>query len=303
MYNEALQQYDLYLKSGRVAAPYASLDRARILMDFGQPQTAAVEAQAGLNAGLPSASRRSFVLITAQSYEKAGALADALRWYQTLYDVSPGDQPLALQRMAAIKQAQGNPDYTNDLIRIMGGYPTTQAALDTLNDFIAKNVAVDPYLKGLVYYRHNDYDNAEPALRARVDAAPEAADSAEAYYFLAAIVESKGDYAGAQAYYAKVVSLNPSSGLADDALWWRGRLLEDDGKSADAQALYNQIVTTYPNSSWAADAAFRRGLLPYRANAYRDAASVWAGGIATAGDADSASAPDLLAGQSPAPGG
>ena len=66
MYGEALSEYSLYVQSGRTATPYAYLDRARILMDQGQPLTAASEAQIGLNT-VPSGSRRTFVLITAQS--------------------------------------------------------------------------------------------------------------------------------------------------------------------------------------------------------------------------------------------
>ncbi len=284
MFNEALSEYNLYIQSGRAATPYANLDRARILMDFGQPQTAASEAQIGLNT-VPVASRRAFVLIAAQAYEKAGAFADALTWYQRLYDTSPGDQPLALSRIAAIKQSQGNTDYLNDLARLMGGFPSTQQALDTLKDMLAKGQAVDAYVRGLVYYRHNDYDNAEPALLEKIKASPNDPGSAEAYYYEAAILESKGNFADAQTDYAKVVSLNPQSGLADDALWWRGRLLEDDGKLADAAALYSTIVTQYPASSWAADAAFRKGELSYHAGNYKDAAGIWADGLNSVSDA------------------
>ncbi|HXH23169.1 MAG TPA: transglycosylase SLT domain-containing protein [Dehalococcoidia bacterium] len=286
MYAEALQQYDLYVKSGRAGLPYAYLDRARILMDFGQPLAAASEAQTGLAAGVPAAARSAFNLVTAQAYEKAGAFGDALRAYQVLFESSPGDQPLALSRMAAIKAAQGNTAAANDdLVRLMAGYPTTQLALDTVKDFEARGVAVDGYIRDLVYYRHNDYARAEPALRERINAAPESPSSAEAYYFLAAILESKGDTAGAQTLYSKVVSLNPQSSLADDALWWRGRILEDEGKRADAQAVYNLIAQNYPQSSWAADAAFRRGMLSYRASDHRQAANIWGEGIALVSDA------------------
>jgi soluble lytic murein transglycosylase len=285
MFNEALQQYDLYIESGRAAVPYARLDRARILMDFGQPLTAATEAQAGLAAGVPAGSRSTFNLITAQAYEKAGALADALRAYQVLFDTSPGDQPRALAAMAAIKTAQGNPaGAADDLARLMGGYPTTQLALDTLRDFESRGAPVDPYIRGLVYYRHNDYTRAEPPLRERITAAPEDPAGAEAYYFLAAILESRGELAPAQVNYAKVVSLNPQSGLADDALWWRGRLLEDEGKHTEAQALYNIIASSYPQSAFAADAAFRRGILSYRAQDYRGAANIWGEGLGLTSD-------------------
>jgi soluble lytic murein transglycosylase-like protein/TolA-binding protein len=282
MFNEALSEYDLYIQSGRPASPYAYLDKARILMDFGQPATAAVEAQKGLDS-VPSGARRAFVLIAAQSYEKAGDFANATQWYQRLFDTSAGDQPLALSRIAAIKQAQGL-DASADLARLMSGYPTSQLALDALNGYLSRGQSIDPYIRGLVFYRHNDYDKAEPAFLEKINSAPDDPGSAEAYYFEAAILESKGKFDDAQADYARVVALNPDSTVADDALWWRGRLLEDDGKLSDAQAVFARIVNDYPNSSWADDAAFRRGELSYHDGKYSEAASIWAQGLASATD-------------------
>jgi soluble lytic murein transglycosylase-like protein/TolA-binding protein len=281
MYTEAVGQYDLYIQSGRPATPYAYLDKARILMDQGQPQQAASDAQVGLSAGLPVSSRRTFTLITAQSYEKAGDFANALAWYQRLFDQSPGDQPLALSRMAAIKQAQGA-DNSAEQTTLMLQYPTSQQALDTLSDLLAKGRSVDPYIRGLVYYRHNDYEKAEPAFQERIKAAPDDASSADAYYFEAAIQESRANVDEAKADYAKVAALNPASSLADDALWWRGRLLEAEGNLADARAAYSRIVTDYTSSSWAPDAAFRLGELDYHAGNFRDAAAAWAQSAATA---------------------
>jgi soluble lytic murein transglycosylase len=285
MYNEALQQYDLYIQSGRIAAPYANLDRARILMDFGEPLTAASEAQIGLNANLPSVSKPTFVLIAAQSYEKAGVFADALRLYQTLYDTSPANQPRALSRIAAIKQSQGDPGYSDDLVRLMANFPATQLALETLGSLDAAGRPVDSYIRGLVHYRHNDYAKAEPAFRERIAASPNDPASAESYYYLAAILESRGQMAEALDLYARVTALNPASGLADDALWWRGRILEDSGRTEEARGLYSTIVSSYPSSSWAADAAFRPGMLAYRSGNYREAANIWGQGLFNLADA------------------
>ncbi|HEY7269505.1 MAG TPA: tetratricopeptide repeat protein, partial [Dehalococcoidia bacterium] len=284
MFNEALSEYNLYIQSGRPATVYAYLDRARILMDQGQPSTAAAEAQRGLDV-VPKAAQRTFVLIAAQSYEKAGDFANALTWYQKLYDTSPGDQPLALQRMSAIKQIQGG-DYISDLQKLMANFPSTQAALDTLKDFQTKGIAVDAFVKGLVYYRHNDYDSAEPFFQAQIGAAPNDASSAGAYYYEAAILESKDKIPDAEADYAKVVTLDPNNNttLADDALWWRGRLLEADGDLTGAATLFARIVSDFPSSSWAADAAFRRGELSYHSGKYQEAAGIWADGLKAVSD-------------------
>ncbi len=286
--DDALKQYDLYIQSGRPAAAYAYLDRARLLLDAGQPDVAANEAQLGLNASIPSAARRTYQLFIAQAYERAGLPDEARRWYQTLFDSSPvmNDQALALSRIAAIKQAQGDPTSAADYQRLLAQFPTTPQALSALTDLLAKGEAIDAYVRGLVYYRQNDYTKAAAAFADKVTAVPEAAASAESYYYLAAIYESRGQGADAQDGYAHAFRLNPQSFIADDALWWRARLLEDDGRLTDAAALYAQLIAGYPSSPFVADAAFRRGLLPYRAGRYRDAAAAWAEGLASVTDPD-----------------
>lgn len=284
--DQALAQFDAYVASGRVAAPYAQYDRALALLDLGQPVAAASAAQNGSFAGLPGASRRSFLLLIAQSYEKAGSSSEAIRWYQSLFDASPGDQPLALSKVAAIKRSAGDSSYASDYQRLMAGYPITPQALAALNDLLARGESVDAYVKGLVFYRNNDYTKAEPAFREKIATGPDLAASAESYYYLAAVLESKGLVQDAITNYARAQTLNPASSIADDALWWRGRLLEDDNRLTEAATVYAQLLTSYPNSSWAADAAFRRGMLAYRRGAYSEAASTWSAGRAAVTDPD-----------------
>src|SRR5439155_8079475 len=67
----ALAQFDAYVQSGRPAAPYAQYDRALALLDLCQPMNAALAAQNGLATNLPAAAKRSFMLLVAQSYERA----------------------------------------------------------------------------------------------------------------------------------------------------------------------------------------------------------------------------------------
>jgi soluble lytic murein transglycosylase len=287
MWQQSLEQYDAYIASGRPAVPYALLDRGRVLMELDRHAEAATSITNGLAQGVPPSQKRAFVLATAQAQERAGALNDAIRSYNQLIDVSdlPGDEALALSRIAAIKKAQGNASWSDEWNRLLRNYPSTSQALNELNDAIARGDAVDPYVRGLIYYRNNDYTKAEPAFRAQITAQPDAPASAESYYYVGAILESRGDYEGAAANYTKTGSLNPQSFLADDALWWRARLLEDAGKLDEARPLYARIVTEYAGSSWAPEAAFRRGLLAYSGGKYQDAVNIWAEGLAAATDA------------------
>ncbi len=270
----ALQHYAVYIQSGRPAAPYASLDRARLLLES-SPGAAAVEAQQAYVSGLAPI-RPTAIFLTAQAYERAGNISEALRWYQTMLDYTPPlDRPLALFRIATLKKLGGDTTYVADLQRILASYPATGQAQIALNELESTGQAVDPYLRGLVYYRHNDYSKAQPAFEEKIAAAPEGRASAEAYYYLAAIKESQGDLATAISMYTKVLSLNPGSGVAPDSIWWRARLLEDDGKHNEANALYAQLARDYPLSGWAKEAGFRHGLVAYRAGRYSEAASAW----------------------------
>ncbi|HLF71467.1 MAG TPA: transglycosylase SLT domain-containing protein [Dehalococcoidia bacterium] len=282
LWAESLAQYDAYIASNRAALPYAYLDRSRDLVMLNQPVAAANSAQQGLNLGVPPGQRRAFILAIAQAYERAGSFSDAIRNYRNLIDTSDlaGDEALALSRIAAIKRDLNDPTYHDDIFRLVAGYPSTPQALQDMTDAIARGETFPPTVVGLVYYRNNDYTKAEPLFRQQIDAAPNAADSAEAYYYLAAVLESKSDFAGAKEDYATAAALNPASTIADDALWWRGRLLEDDGDRDGAGALYRRILNEYPNSTWASDAAFRVGLLPYRVGSYGAAGDAWVQALA-----------------------
>lgn len=269
---EALQQYDLYIQSGRPAVPYAQLDRARNLLSLNRAQEAATSAQTGLSIGVPGSQRTPFRSTIAQSYERAGLLSQAIAAYQELLDA---DGAFALAHIAEIKRNAGDPTAINDLLRLLGSYPATTTAFDELAKAANRGEVIPPVIAGIVYYRQNDYTRAEPKLREQISAAPNDRATAEAYYYLAAIQESKNEIDAALANYANAIATNPDSTIADDALWWRGRIAQDQGRSADAQALFARITNEYPNSTWASDAAFRRGLIDYDNKDYEDAAFTW----------------------------
>ena len=129
----------------------------------------------------------------AQDYERAGNLSQAIRSYNLLIEVtsSSADIAFALQRVASLKKLQGDPTARETQNRLLINYPSTTQALEELRSLLAANEPVSPYVRGLVYYRHNNYDSAEIAFREQLDGAPDDRASAEAAYYLAAIAESR----------------------------------------------------------------------------------------------------------------
>jgi soluble lytic murein transglycosylase len=275
MWEESLAQFDAYIATGRPATPYAHLDRNYILLELERPAESAQTLQTGLSLGVPASMERTYLLAIAQSYERAGRFGQAIDAYKTFINESglSGDVALALSRIVALKKLNNDPTFPVELHQLLAGYPGSPQALEVLED--AEPDGETPSVRGLIYYRHNDYTKAEPEFDAQVAAAPNAGESALAHYYLGAIYESRGDIDEALASYALVDQTDPASLLADDALWWRGRIDEQEGRLESAGALYARIVDEYPNSQFAADAAFRRGLLPYREDDYVTAAATW----------------------------
>ena len=277
-WDEALAQYDLYIASGRQAVPYAYLYRAAVLLERDEPLPAALSAQTGLGLGVPAGVRPDFILSAAESYEQADSFGDAISWYRELVTASgsASDNALALARIVAIKRDELYQSYEAERDELIVSYPRTQQALDVLGDALERGETIAPTDRGLVYYRHNDYTEAEPHFREQIAVAPAAPASAVAHYYLGAILESRQDGEGALTNYALVTHLNSTAFIAADSLWWQGRILEDQNRRDEAQALYGRIVAQYSSSIWAADAAFRHGMLAYDAGQYLEANGLWA---------------------------
>jgi tetratricopeptide (TPR) repeat protein len=210
MWPESLQQYDAYIASARPATPYAYLDRSAVLLELEQTSEAVTSVQTGLSYGVPDSQRRAFLLRIAEASERAGALGAAINSYRALVnDGLSGDVTLALSRIVALKRLQGDATYSDELTQLLVGYPSSAEALDNLEEALQLGDPVAATVRGLVYYRHNDYTKAEPEFQEQIALAPNAAESAEAYYYLAAIQESKDEIESALANYATATALNP----------------------------------------------------------------------------------------------
>ena len=288
MHTEALAQFDAYVRANGPATPYAQLDRSDALLALQRGVEAAQAAEQALELGIPVSLEPAFLLKSSQSFERVGDFEEAIDFYQRLAEQGgPSDTALALQRIASLKQLQGDATYTVERDRLLEEYPASQQALGVLQDAEAEGDPIDPAVHGLILYRHNEYTLAEPYFREQVEAEPESPESASAYYYLGAIRESRGNFEAALENYAAVDSVGPQSPLADDALWWRARIHENEGEQEEAATLYSRIVNDYQSSSFAADAGLRLGMLSYHEEDYDEAAQNWESDVSGADDAES----------------
>ncbi|HWC29703.1 MAG TPA: transglycosylase SLT domain-containing protein [Dehalococcoidia bacterium] len=283
MWAESLAQYDLYAETDRAALPYALLDRAQPLLALGRTPEAIASVQEGLNLGVPASQRSRFLLAIAQAHETSGALGEAIAAYRGLID-NGSEVTRSLSRIIDLKRQLGDGSYTTELTQLLGSYPGSAEALDNLKQAEQRGEPVLAVVRGLIHYRHNDYPTAEPAFKEQIALSPNALASAEAYYYLAAIQESRNEIPASLTNYTRATELNPQSPIADDALWWRARIHEIDGQLEQAGALYARIVNEYTNSQFYSDAAFRNGMLKYRAGDFVTASTLWSQGAAAISD-------------------
>jgi soluble lytic murein transglycosylase len=277
LWQESVVQYDAYIATARPGAAYAYLDRTVPLLELEQPSEVAAAVQTGLSYGIPASQRRAFLLRIAEANEQAGAFSAAIDSYRALIDEGlSGDVSLALSRIIALKRVLGDSTYSDDLIRLLADYPRSPEALEDMAEAISLGESLPAWLRGFVYYRQNDYTQAEPALQEQIAVAPNALESAEAYYYLAAIQESRGETDTALVNYATSTAVNPNSSIADDALWWSARILQIDESLNEAAILYGRIVNEYPFSQFFSDAAFQHGMIEYRRGNHAGAAQLWA---------------------------
>jgi len=274
---EALNLYYQFAEEGSPAAPYGNLARARLLASLGRSQEAAAAADLALSAGLPPIVTAGALLDIARAFENAGALDDAIVWYERLFkeSQSSADQALARRRVGALSRLRGDPNWAEHDLAVIANYPSAPAALDALGDLEEAGVTVDGYLAGLVYYRHGKDAEAQEALEAYLHQDPPGPHDAEAAYYLAAVYEEGGDDEAALDAYDDSLRRNPDGPLADAAAWWRARLLEGLARYEDAITAYREFPLRYPNSPWASEALFRSGLLLYKQEKYDEAVSAF----------------------------
>lgn len=269
----ALDTYEQYIAANGAADDYARVERAKLLARLGRGTDAEVAAEAVLAGNLDSSIKASFTFSMASAFEKAGADANALAWYNRAQTTPGGDVASALARTGNIKKRLGDATWTVDYLQAITGYPGAGPAPDMLAALDQAGVAVPDYVRGVVDYRaHSD----TPARDALSRAAANGDHPAEATYYIAAIDERAGNAAQAIDEYARVPQINATSPLAADALWWRGKLQETRGDFGGAGDTYRQLATQYPSSDRAGDAAFRQGLAAYRGGDTSGAIASWA---------------------------
>ena len=277
----ALPLYNAYIQSGGGASTYARLGRAEALARLGRIPAALRESERVLEEELPSSVELSFLLTMAQRLEPAQP-ADALVFYDRLREESgsSADQALALWRSALIRSDLGDantlPDAWEAVIR---DFPSTSTAQTIVDDPPPLAGELDPYYRGLVYFRAGRSDEAQAAFEASFAANRGGGSlslAARASYFLARLAERAGDVDAAVAGYERVLEFDSRVELADDALWRQGQLLEDAGRRSEAAASYRRLDSDFPGSEHTADARFLLALYPYDDRSFGEAAEEFA---------------------------
>ncbi|OGO42867.1 MAG: hypothetical protein A2Z04_05595, partial [Chloroflexi bacterium RBG_16_57_9] len=189
-------------------------------------------------------------------------------------------------------------------------YPETGAARLALQELTSLgDVGISPYLQGLVYYHHRDY---QAALDAFKNVSEGEANSPATHFYAGeanrwlrqydraireydALIESyPQDSRMAQAWLNKGRSLSalnrkdeatqvlrrlamvlPNDPLADDALWLAALITEESAGCEGALAAYNTIGKRYPASEFAIRATFDAGLCRFKSGRYEDAIAQW----------------------------
>ena len=106
-------------------------------------------------------------------------------------------------------------------------------------------------LKGDIYFRFKDYDNAAEAYKKFASDYPKSYDAPIAIYNTGVCYESTGKAKEAEAEYLKIYNnYKGSYALMPKLIFSLGRLAEADKRYADAEKYYNQITEGYSGSNY-----------------------------------------------------
>jgi soluble lytic murein transglycosylase len=276
----ALPLFEVYIRDGGDAAPYAALDRAQALAWLGDAGASSA-ADAALQGDFPRPIRLQVVRSIAEILQQTRP-AEAIAWYERLAEESsdPSDDALAKWRIALVQRDLGDDvPWVNVWSEIVSGYPDSAVAREALSDAPAGGtVQIDPFYVGLVHYYAGDVDRArveflEALSKDRAGQTGELA--ARASFYLGVLDEREGLYSSAIQRYADVLEIEPGVAVADDALWWMGRLYELEGDDGLARDAYEELSDSYGSTDFGRKADFRVSLLSYDLEEWGDAAEAF----------------------------
>ncbi|PZC44496.1 MAG: soluble lytic murein transglycosylase [Chloroflexi bacterium] len=265
----ALAAYDAYIEAGGAAHHFARLERARLQNALGRIDSALLDYESVRDDPTsPPLDLESALLEGGLLLENDARYAQADAWYQDLARVSPwlSDDTFALHRSGAVRLQQGDiAGAAAAWTELLQTFPGHWRAVEAYDGLLAANVAIDPLIGGLYFYRQSRFDDAIFTYNSLLAGAPTAAEVGVATYYLAAIDEDLGADDPAIEGYLAALAADPAGPQADDALWWAGRLLEAQDSHTLARLLFERLAAEYPASPFADEAAFRVPLSHYRA--------------------------------------
>ena len=247
------------LGSGLALAPSIVSEYARALAGNGDVQRAETVWQSLLaTPGLGEQLRLPILRQRAGLARVAGDLDARRRWLGELAALT--HDPEVRHELAAVGFLLGDLDLFEAQLRaIISESPSTEEALQSVQDLRNAGYEVDPGDEGYVYYRHRAFPEARAVLEPGL-ADPDLTGEERVYrtYFLAASYDDEGFYLESVPLYDAVAALPEAGIFGHRARYWAARALESAGRFGEAAVRYDGVAREV-GGEFAEEAAFRSG--------------------------------------------
>ena len=264
------------LGGGLALAPWIVSEYARAFAGAGERERAETVWDALLaTPDLSDQLRLPILRQRADFARRAEDLAELRRWLGELVAITADAK--ARHELAAVAFRLGDLDLFEAQLRaIIAESPSTDEALQAIEDLRRAGYEVDAGDEGYALYRHREFARARAVL---TPAVAEAGISGEALayrtYFLAAAYDDDGFYLEAVPLYDAVAAHPQAGGFAHRARYWAARALESAGRLDEAATRYDAVARER-GAQFAAEAAFRSGFARMRSGDAQGALEAWA---------------------------
>jgi soluble lytic murein transglycosylase len=311
---EAIAEYDTYLASRAVIAPYVNDWKGDVLYAAGEYDAAAAAYESGIAVAplltfeLNTREKLALVNVAREDYDGALDQYDAILEKSTLAAYRARIEYQAAETLLLAGDTEAG--YSRHL-RVVETYPTEYYGYLSLVVLVDAGLPPDDFLRGQVDYYAGAYGPAVEALYRYIETYPDT-HSGDAHYFIGMsflkagspelaigefemLIDTHPDnrYVGdgwmgiaaayadqdktdeAVATYQMFAETMPDHPRAPEALWRAARLLESESDVEAASQAFMDVHIQFPNSDYGASALFRSGIQSYRLGQVADAAAAW----------------------------
>ncbi len=263
------------LGSGLALAPSIVSEYARALAGNGDVQRAETVWRSLLaTPGLGEQLRLPILRQRASLARVAGDLEGRRRWLGELAALTA--DPVVRHELAAVGFLLGDLDLFEAQLRaIIIESPSTEEALQSVQDLRDAGYDVDPSDEGYVFYRHRAFPEARAVLTLGIEEQG-LTRYALAYrtYFLAASYDDEGFYLESVPLYDTVAAIPEAGVFQHWAGYWAARALESAGVYEEAALRYDAVAREV-GGEFAEEAVFRSGFARLRAGDSEGAIEAW----------------------------